>query len=96
MQSDTHRMWKQYNNDVMYLIEHGLFPVVNKTIIKIDAVDDNSNDYKDKTGIHFMNEKTLIIGDDDNNVYLVFEKDNEVITTNKRCETCACSKQLLL
>jgi hypothetical protein len=81
-------MWanKRYDNDVMYLIEKGLFPVVDKTIIKIDAVDDDSNDYKDKTGVHFMNEDTLILGDDSNNVYLVFEKEDEVVTTKSFAE----------
>ena len=76
-------MWasNRYNNDVLYLTKQGLFPVVKKTIIKIDAVDDNCNDYKDRTGIHFMDEETLILGDEDNNVYLVFEKDDKLVTT---------------
>jgi len=44
-------MWSinLYNNDVRYLTENGMFPIVNKTIIKIDAVDNTNNDYKDKT-----------------------------------------------
>jgi hypothetical protein len=73
------RMIERYNEDVAYLAERGLFPVIDKTIIKLDAVDDNSNDYKDKTGVHFMEEDTLILGDNDNNnVYLVFEKEDEI------------------
>jgi hypothetical protein len=72
----TSNMWtsNRYNDDVLYLTKNGMFPVVDKTIIKIDAVDDNCNDYKDKTGVHFMDEETLILGDENNNVYLVFEK----------------------
>ena len=81
----TRNMWasNRYNDDVLYLTKTGLFPVVDKTIIKIDAVDDNCNDYKDKTGVHFMDEETLILGDESNNVYLVFEKDDELVTTQK-------------
>ena len=56
-----------------------MFPKIDKIIIKLDAVDDN--DYKNKTGVHFMDEETLIIGDNNNNVYLVFDKEDETITT---------------
>ena len=74
-------LWRVYNNDVLYLTRNGLFPVIDKTIIKIDAVDDDCNDYKDRTGVHFMDEETLILGDENNNVYLVFEKHDELVTT---------------
>ena len=79
----TRNMWasNRYNDDVLYLTKNGLFPITDKTIIKIDAVDDNCNDYKDRTGVHFMDEETLILGDENNNVYLVFEKNDELATT---------------
>ena len=78
-------MWasNRYNDDVLYLTKNGLFPVVDKTIIKIDAVDNNCNDYKDRTGVHFMDEETLILGDENNNVYLVFEKNDDLVTTKE-------------
>ena len=81
--NDNINMWaiNRYNDDVRYLTENGMFPIVNKTIIKIDAVDDTNNDYKEKTGVHFMDEETLILGDENNNVYLVFEKIDKLLTT---------------
>jgi hypothetical protein len=68
---------KRYNEEVIHLIERDLYPIItgdDKIIVKLNAVDDDSNDYKDKTGVHFMDEPTLIIGDKDNNALLVFER----------------------
>ena len=81
-------MWaeRKYNEDVLYLRQRGLLPVVNKTIIKVCAVNDDSNNYKETTGEHFMDEQTLILGDNKNNVYLVFDKDNGLVTTNNVAE----------
>ena len=73
-------IWKQqklaqYNKDIMHLTEINLYPEITNNdtiIIKLDAVDDDSNDYKETTGVHFMDEKTLILGDEDNNAILIF------------------------
>ncbi len=50
--------------------------------IKLDASDNTEKEYKDTFGLHFLDEKTLIIGDNMNNVILVYQDDNKVVTQN--------------
>lgn len=50
--------------------------------IKLDASDNTDKEYEDTFGLHFLDEKTLIIGDDMNNVILVYQDDNKVVTHN--------------
>ena len=48
MTTDDTQHVDKYNDDVLYLTKNGLFPVVDKTIIKIDAVAMN------RTRVHFI------------------------------------------
>ena len=52
----------------------------NTVTIKLDASDDSDKEYKKKFGVNFMDEDTLIIGDDMNNVLMVYQDENKVIT----------------
>ena len=52
-------------------------------VIKLDVNDDGSPTLADYTrifGTHCMDEDTLITGDDDNNVYIVFKNNKKVVT----------------
>jgi len=44
---------KKYNEDILYLTERNLFPNINKVIIKLDAVNEDSNDYKNIMKIYY-------------------------------------------
>lgn len=52
----------------------------NTVTIKLDASDDSDKEYRKKFGVNFMDEDTLIIGDDMNNVLMVYQDDNKVVT----------------
>ena len=70
---------KRYEEGMEYLKRFFSFPVVEGTIVKLDVCEDNTSveDYKDKTGVYFLDENTLILGDEDNNIYLVFRKEED-------------------
>ena len=52
----------------------------NTVTIKLDASDNDNSDkeYRKKFGVNFMDEDTLIIGDDMNNVLMVYQDENKV------------------
>ena len=52
----------------------------NTVTIKLDASDDPDKEYRKKFGVGFMDEDTLIIGDDMNNVLMVYQDENKVVT----------------
>ncbi len=52
----------------------------NTVTIKLDASDDSDKEYRKKFGVNFMDENTLIIGDDMNNVLMVYQDENKVVT----------------
>lgn len=54
----------------------------NTVTIKLDASDDPDKEYRKKFGVNFMDEDTLIIGDDMNNVLMVYQDENKVVTKN--------------
>ena len=51
----------------------------NTVTIKLDASDDPDKEYKKKFGVNFMDEDTLIIGDDMNNVLMVYKDEDKVV-----------------
>jgi hypothetical protein len=51
----------------------------NTVTIKLDASDDPDKEYMNKFGVNFLDEETLIIGDDMNNVLLVYQDENKVV-----------------
>lgn len=71
---------------VKYLEE--LFPFnpleIEGVIVKLDATDygttSGADDYTEMTGTNPFKVPTLIVGDDDNNKYMVFKEEKEVIT----------------
>jgi hypothetical protein len=52
----------------------------NTVTMKLDASDESDKEYRKKFGVNFMDEDTLIIGDDMNNVLMVYQDENKVIT----------------
>ncbi len=48
--------------------------------MKLDASDNLDREYKKKFGVNFMDEDTLIIGDDMNSVLMVYQDENDVVT----------------
>lgn len=50
--------------------------------IKLDASDHSDVEYKNKFGVDFMDENTLIVGDEMNNVLLIYQDEDKVVTTN--------------
>ncbi len=71
----------------------------NTVTIKLDASDDSDREYRKKFSVNFMDEDTLIIGDDMSNVLMVYQDENKVITEditslihviNKLCITPQC------
>lgn len=55
----------------------------NDTVtIKLDASNKVENDYANAFGTRFLDEETLIVCDDNNNVLIVFQDDNKVVTKN--------------
>ena len=54
----------------------------NTVTIKLDASDYSDVEYKNKFGVDFMDENTLIVGDEMNNVLLVYQDKDRVITKN--------------
>ena len=50
--------------------------------IKLNASDHSDNEYTDKFGVNFLDEDTLIIGDEMNNVLLVYQNEDKVVTRN--------------
>lgn len=73
---DAESRRKRKENDIDYLKKVCSLPVEG-AIIKIDATDDGGADYEEIFGKNFLEEETLILGDDDNNVYLVFRKEED-------------------
>ena len=51
----------------------------NTVTIKLDASDDSDKEYRKKFGVNFMDEDTLIIGDDMNNVFMVYQNEDKVV-----------------
>lgn len=55
----------------------------NDTVtIKINASDNPDKEYRSKFGVHFLDESTFIVGDEYNNVLLVYQDDDKVVTKN--------------
>lgn len=52
----------------------------NTVTIRLDASDDPVKEYRKKFGVNFMDEDTLIIGDSMNNVLMVYQDEDKVIT----------------
>ncbi len=50
--------------------------------IKLDASDHSDDEYKNKFGGNFLDEETLIIGDEMNNVLMVYQDEDKVVTKN--------------
>src|SRR3984885_3856939 len=82
------RKRKRYEEECRYL--QNLFPsmkgeiiTIEGVIIKIDASEYGGSDYKKKMGVNFLEENTLILGDDDNNVFLIFRKEEGKVVTTK-------------
>ena len=79
MEDWVERKKRRYKEELEYI--RIFFPsVVEGTIIKIDASEDGGFEYEEKTGVNFLEEKTLILGDSDNNAFLVFKKEKGVAT----------------
>ena len=81
MESRKEKRLKRHENDLMYLRE--FFPSnIKGIIIKIFASKSEGCNYEKITGKKLLEENTLILGDNDNNVLLVFqkEKDKRIIT----------------
>lgn len=51
----------------------------NTVTIKFDASDNLDKEYRKKFGKNFMDEDTLITGDDTNNVLMVYQDENKVV-----------------
>lgn len=51
----------------------------NTVTIKLDASDDPDKEYRNKFGSDFRHEDTLIIGDDMNNVFMVYQDEDRVV-----------------
>ena len=51
----------------------------NTVTIKLDASDNSDKEYREKFGVNFMDENTLIIGDDMNNVLMVYQDESKVV-----------------
>lgn len=78
---------KKYENEMRYLNKYFSDPLELEGIIfKLDATDfgvtNGGDDYEKITGVDFLEEKTLIVGDDDNNSYLIFNKEKEEVDNN--------------
>jgi len=61
--------------------------IVTGLIIKIKPCDGGNTDYKEKTGVDFLDENTLILIDENDNVLLVFKEEEHKIKTNRITDT---------
>ena len=71
---------KIYSDNLEYISNLFGSPVIRGIIVKINACDGGNTDYKQKTGNNFLDEKTLILGDEENNTLLVFKEEGVVVT----------------
>ena len=54
----------------------------NTVTIQLDASDHPDKEYTEKFGVNFMDEDTLIVGDEMNNVLFVYQDENKIVTEN--------------
>src|SRR5262245_4308931 len=84
-EKNREEMKKKNHEEAMNYIQELFTSGIKGIIIKLDSADlgdtNGADDYEKKTGVFFLDEKTLILEDSENNDYLVFNKgDGEVIT----------------
>jgi len=77
------RKKKKYEDELGYILNLFTSYTIEGIIIKIDASEDGDSDYKEKTGVNFLEEETLILGDDDNDAFLIFRKEKDKVASTK-------------
>jgi len=78
---------ERYKKESRYI--NNLFgsTIIKGIIIKIIPSDDGNLEYKEKTGKKFMEENTLILGDKEYNIFLVFKEEEYRVKTNRIANT---------
>ena len=76
-------MYKRRSENVSYITSLFGSCYIKGIVVKIDATDDENNDYNKVTGTNIFDEDTLIVGDNENNVFIVFENRSSIMFVDK-------------
>ena len=78
---------KRYEKESRYIEDLFGSSIITGIIVKVIPSDDGNTDYREKTGKDFLKEKTLIFGDENFNIFLVFKEEKSKVKTNRIANT---------